>query len=131
MVTNRTVDSGSLVLDLELEELHDVKSVYVISEVIYSERVFMEMRLADKKLADEIRNIPVAFSYVKFPVDKDGVLKVSIRFYLTFLNISFSQRSEQFKVKTAIAFQLVDKEDNPLLEVKTHGMKTRSSSNLI
>ena len=82
VVTNWTVDSGSLVLDLELEELHDVKSVYVISEVIYSERVFMEMRLADKKLADEIRNIPVAFSYVKFPVDKDGVLKVSIRLYM-------------------------------------------------
>ena len=76
VVTNWTVESGSLVLDLELEELNGIKSVYIIGEVIYSERVFMEMKLSDGKLADEISNVPVAFSYIKFPVDKDGILQV-------------------------------------------------------
>ena len=36
----------------------------------------MEMKLSNGKLADEISNVPVAFSYMKFPVDKDGILQV-------------------------------------------------------
>jgi len=114
VVTNWTVESGSLVLDLELEELNGIKSVYIIGEVIYSERVFMEMKVSDGKLACEISNVPVAFSYIKFPVDKDGIL----------------QRAEQSKIKADIAFQLVEEEDNPFLEVKIHGMKTRSSDHI-
>ena len=76
VVTNWTVESGSLVLDLELKELNGIKFVYIIGEVIYSERVFMEMKLSDGNFADEISNVPVAFSFMKFPVDKDGILQV-------------------------------------------------------
>ena len=78
-----TVESGSLVLDLEFEELNGIEYVYIIDEVIYSERVFMETKLSDGKLAGEISNVPVAFSY-KFPVDKDGILQVVLLVFYFF-----------------------------------------------
>ena len=98
VVTNWTVESGSLVLDLELKELNGIKFVYIIGEVIYSERVFMEMKLSDGKLADEISNVPVAFSYMKFPVDKDGILQVvllAVIFFLQSFALGHSVRSCQ------------------------------------
>ena len=59
------------------DKLHN-KSVYVIKEVVYAEKVIIEVLVKKKKSIVEIRNplgkFPVSFSYLEFPVDENGVL---------------------------------------------------------
>ena len=69
---NWNLKQGSLVLDL------CDKSVYVISEVVRAEEVIIDVQVNKRNTSEKktmkINNIPVAFSYLKFPVDKNGVL---------------------------------------------------------
>ena len=74
---NWNLKQGSLVLDCDKVDLCN-ESVYVISEVVYAEEVIIDVQVNKRntfqKTTMEIDNIPVAFSYLKFPVDKNGVL---------------------------------------------------------
>ena len=75
---NWNLKQGSLVLDCEKVDLCN-DSVYIISEVVYAEKVIIDIQINTKEKYDsnivEIDSkIPVAFSYLKFPVDKNGVL---------------------------------------------------------
>ena len=69
---------GSLVLDCEKVDLCN-DSVYIISEVVYAEKVIIDIQINtkdkyDSNIVEIDSKIPVAFSYLKFPVDKNGVL---------------------------------------------------------
>ena len=69
---------GSLVLDCKKVDLCN-DSVYIISEVVYAEKVIIDVQISTKEKFGENTveidsKIPVAFSYLKFPVDKSGVL---------------------------------------------------------
>ena len=79
---NWNLKQGSLVLDCEKVDLCN-ESVYVISEVVYAETVIIDVQVNkeksefDRKIVEIDLNsgkIPVSFSYLKFPVDKNGVL---------------------------------------------------------
>ena len=81
---NWNLKEGSLVLDSEKVDLRN-ESVYVISEVVYAEQVIIDVQVNKDSVVDrKIMNImlacdacslfPVAFAYLKFPVDKNGVL---------------------------------------------------------
>ena len=73
-VMNWNLDGGRLVLDTEKVDLRK-ENVYVISEVVYATNVIVEVQISDTHNVFQIENqIPVAFSYMKFPVDKNGVL---------------------------------------------------------
>ena len=68
---------GDLVLDQEKLDLRN-ESVYVISEVIYATKVIVEVEIYDTKNIYHFDNqIPVGFSYLKFPVDKTGTLQAA------------------------------------------------------
>ena len=79
---NWNLKQGSLVLDCEKVDLCN-ESVYVISEVVYAEKVIIDVQVNKKKSEFDREmveidlnsgKIPVSFSYLKFPVDKNGVL---------------------------------------------------------
>ena len=67
--------SGMLVMDKSFEELADVAKVYIISEVVFAETVIVEVDTKKKSEASEMKRIPVAFSYFKFPMNTEGVLQ--------------------------------------------------------
>ena len=72
---NWNLKPGSLVLDSEKVDLRN-ESVYVVSEVVYATKVIIDVQVNKKKkiLKIDTGKIPVAFTYLKFPVDKNGVL---------------------------------------------------------
>ena len=72
---NWNLKQGSLVLDSEKVDLRN-DSVYVISEVVYAKSVLVDVQVKEKSecIIETGGTIPVAFSYLKFPVDKNGVL---------------------------------------------------------
>ena len=61
--------------DTSIEELTEAGKVYVITEVIYAETVIVEVDSKKMSEAREMKRIPVAFSYFKFPMSSGGVLK--------------------------------------------------------
>ena len=75
LVTNWTISEGKLVLDTSIKELTEAGKVYVITEVIYAETVIVEVDSKKKSEASEMKRIPVAFSYFKFPMSSEGVLQ--------------------------------------------------------
>ena len=75
LVTNWTIGEGKLVMDTSIKELTEAGKVYVITEVIYAETVIVEVDSKKVKEAREMKRIPVAFSYFKFPITSEGVLK--------------------------------------------------------
>ena len=76
LVTNWTINEGSLVLDTGLEELEGVRKLYIISEVVFADRVRVEVTTGEQVLTDQvIQQVPMAFSYMKFPVTTEGVVK--------------------------------------------------------
>ena len=75
LVTNWTISEGKLVLDTSIKELTEAGKVYVITEVIYAETVIVEVDSKKMSEAREMKRIPVAFSYFKFPMSSGGVLK--------------------------------------------------------
>ena len=96
-VTHWTIGAGNLVINTSMEDLQGINTVYIISEVIYAEKVRVEVEVGKEILADELKKrIPVAFSYMKFPVDKMGVV----------------QPAKDTKLNTGAMFQLVGEEDN-------------------
>ena len=96
-VTNWTIGEGNLVIDNNVEDLQDITTIYIISEVIYAQKVCVEVEVGKASMSDEInKRIPVAFSYMKFPMDKMGVL----------------QQAKNTKLNTSAEFQLVEEEDN-------------------
>ena len=75
---NWNLNQGSLVIDCEKVDLSN-GSVYIISEVVYAQKVTIDVQVekkerSERKLMEVDVQIPVAFSYLKFPVDKNGVL---------------------------------------------------------
>ena len=76
---NWNLKPGSLVLDCKKVDLCN-DSVYIISEVVYASVVIIDVQIKKnsefERKVIQINNgtIPVAFSYLKFPVDKNGVL---------------------------------------------------------
>merc|ERR1711875_83160 len=79
LVTNwASIGEGNLVIDNSLEDLQGIKTIYIISEVIYAEKILVEVNVGTASMSDEITvRTPVAFSYMKFPVDKLGVLQAA------------------------------------------------------
>ena len=75
LVTNWTITEGKLVMDTSIKELAEAGKVYVISEVIYAETVIVEVDSKKTSEAVEMKRIPVAFSYFKFPMSSGGVLQ--------------------------------------------------------
>ena len=73
-----TLDEGDLVFDREKLDLEGRRTLFIITEVVYAEKVDIEV-LVDKTIktttVDINKKIPIAFSYMKFPMDKDGILK--------------------------------------------------------
>ena len=82
-LTKRIIDwtnfsEGSLVVDKTVSGL---KSIYIISEVIYADYLKVEVNVGGFTLSDEIKkSIPVAFKYKKFAVNSLGVLKAETTF---------------------------------------------------
>merc|ERR1719295_106668 len=75
LVTNWTIGEGKLVMDTSIRELTEAGKVYVITEVIYAETVIVEVDSKKMSEAREMKRIPVAFSYFKFPMSSGGVLQ--------------------------------------------------------
>ena len=73
---------GELVLDQEKFDLRN-ESVYIISEVIYATKVIIEI-YKTKNIYHFDNQIPVGFSYLKFPVDKTGTLHAATDTKLNF-----------------------------------------------
>ena len=68
---------GDLVIDHKKVDFRN-RSVYVISEVVYAEKIIMEVQIYyTKNVYYFDKQIPVAFSYLKFPVDKNGILQAA------------------------------------------------------
>ena len=66
---------GDLVIDHEKLDLRN-ESVYVISEVVYARQVTVEVQIYYTKNVYHFHDqIPVGFSYLKFPVDRTGTLQ--------------------------------------------------------
>ena len=76
--------------------MQGINTIYIISEVIYAQKVRVEVEVGNANMSDEInKRIPVAFSYMKFPMDKMGVV----------------QAAKDTKLNIAADFQLVGEED--------------------
>ena len=70
------ISKGHLILDLEKVDLEGRRTVYMISEVIYASKVTIKASVGSSSKKDTLtRKLPVAFSYTKFPVSTDGVMK--------------------------------------------------------
>ena len=78
LVANWTIGEGGLVLDTSLEELKEVRKVYIISEVVYAETIRVEVDTGERRVSETIRQkMPIAFSYFKFPVTREGVVQAA------------------------------------------------------
>ena len=99
-VTNWAIGQGNLVIDTSMEDLQGIKTIYIISEVVYAQKVRVEVEIGKSSFADEIKKrIPVAFTYMKFPMDKMGVV----------------QAAQDTKLNISAVFQLVGEEEDETL----------------
>ena len=79
LVTNWTMAEGELVLDTGVEGLLEGGKVYIITEVVYAHTVKVEVVTGERKVTEEVGGgVPVAFSYFKFPVSKEGVVRAAV-----------------------------------------------------
>ena len=70
------IGAGEIILDLEKVDLEGRRTVYMISEVIYASKVTIMASVGSaSKKKTLTRKLPVAFSYTKYPVSTDGVIK--------------------------------------------------------
>ena len=68
-----SLNEGDLIFDLDLSGR---KRIYIISEVVYASETSIMVKVGDTEKSEELSlKIPVAFSYAKFPIDKNGELK--------------------------------------------------------
>ena len=75
------MSEGHLVIDKSIEGLEKVNSIYIISEVVYTNHLKMKVNVGGLTLSDEIKKkTPVAFKYTKFIADPLGVLKAKVYF---------------------------------------------------
>merc|ERR1712243_160932 len=72
------LDEGDLVFDREVLDLEGRRTLFIITEVIYAKKIQIQVSV-DKETNEtsfgKNKKIPIAFSYMKFPMDKHGVLK--------------------------------------------------------
>ena len=71
------ISSGQLILDTEKVDLEGRRILYIITEVIYANKVSVSSKVGSdvKEEAMSTSGVPVAFAYTKFPVDKEGIIK--------------------------------------------------------
>ena len=72
------LDEGDLVFNREVLDLEGRRTLFIITEVVYAENIHIEVSVDEKTeetTLDNNKKIPIAFSYMKFPIDKYGVLK--------------------------------------------------------
>ena len=70
------ISKGQLILDFEKVDLEGRRTVYMISEVIYASKVTISVSVGERSKTKTLtRKLPVAFSYAKFTVSTDGVMK--------------------------------------------------------
>ena len=68
-----SLNEGDLIFKIDL---HGRKRLYVISEVVYASKTSIMVKVDGSERAERVSlKIPVAFSYAKFPIDKNGELK--------------------------------------------------------
>ena len=68
-----SLNEGDLIFDIDLSGR---KRIYVISEVVYASKTSIMVKVDGTEREEKVSmKIPVAFSYAKFPVDKNGELK--------------------------------------------------------
>ena len=68
-----SLNEGDLIFDIDL---YGRKRLYVISEVVYASTTSIMVKVDGTESAKKVTlKIPVAFSYAKFPIDKNGELK--------------------------------------------------------
>ena len=77
LVITWTLTEGGLVLNTAVEELEEVKKVYVISEVVYADVATVTVETEERRVERTEQQVPVAFSYFKFPVAGDGVVQAA------------------------------------------------------
>ena len=71
-----SLNEGDLIFDIEKTDLSDRRRMYVISDVVYASKTSISVKIDGSERAEEVSlKIPVAFSYAKFPIDKNGELK--------------------------------------------------------
>ena len=75
---NLSINDGNVVLDTFKDSLKGIDSIYIISEVIYAERVQISVNIGYQTKRKIFERIPVAFSYKRFPVDNKGVLHEAV-----------------------------------------------------
>ena len=71
------ISSGQLIIDTDKVDLEGRRILYIITEVIYANKVSVSSKVGSdvKEEAMSTSGVPVAFSYTKFPVDKEGIIK--------------------------------------------------------
>ena len=68
-----SLNEGDLTFKIDLSGR---KRIYVISEVVYASKTSIMVKVDGSERAEEVSlKTPVAFSYAKFPIDKNGELK--------------------------------------------------------
>ena len=68
-----SLNEGDLILKLDLSGR---KRIYIISEVVYASNISIMVKVGDTEKSEKVSlKIPVAFSYAKFPINKNGELK--------------------------------------------------------
>ena len=68
-----SLNEGDLIFKIDLSGR---KRIYVISEVVYASKTSIMVKVDGSEHAEKVSlKIPVAFSYLKFPIDKNGELK--------------------------------------------------------
>ena len=68
-----SLNEGDLIFDIDLSGR---KRMYVISEVVYASKTSIMVKVDGLEREEKVSlKIPVAFSYAKFPIDKNGELK--------------------------------------------------------
>ena len=74
-VVNWTIDASDIVIDTFKERLSNIDQIYIITEVVYADKVCIEVKV-DKEIASKNlkTRIPVAFAYKTFSVGEDGIL---------------------------------------------------------
>ena len=71
-----TLSEGDLVFNLDDLDMEGRRTLYIITEVVYSKGLSINAKVHNAEFEDDISaRIPVAFSYTKFPIDKNGILK--------------------------------------------------------
>ena len=71
-----TLSEGDLVFNLDDLDMEGRRTLYIITEVVYSKGLSITVKVKDAEYDEDIdARIPVAFSYTKFPIDKKGILK--------------------------------------------------------